>query len=519
MSKAANLAKSVIKHVTPFIDNRFVTTNHLSKFNDESTSSAHPSELDPSHITIFNPYTSQPLAQVVNTSEKELQTAVEAAERGFQEWKQKSGKERRDVLLSIADSISRNVKDLAHLESLQCGKPINDSIWEVQDCVGTFKFYAGLADKMHGKYFNQDTGYIGVTMRKPIGICGIITSFNYPLLLLSWKLAPALAAGNSIIHKPPPFHPLSSLHFASIIKEHLPSGVFNVLPGHSHLGDLIVRHPKIKFISFTGSPFVGKKVATACANELKRCVVECGGKNCVVVDESVKDDEIEKIVDSVVNGAFANSGQNCCGIAKLYLHESIYEEFTARLKARTSLLRLGDPLDSSTEIGPMADKPQYHRVKSMIQKAISSGHQILCPPSTESSLKPNNSETFKEQQSLAINPTIFHDISEAAEIANEEIFGPVLCIMEPFNDLDNVIHKINDLKYGLAGAIFSNSISNIQKFENCVDTGYTWVNCYNLTTQYLPFGGTGRNLSGFGKDLGIESLDEWSYVKSVLRAE
>ncbi|KAF9432174.1 Aldehyde dehydrogenase [Entomortierella beljakovae] len=458
--------------------------------------------ITPTKRPIFNPCSEELIETVNEGSPEDVDLAVSSAQAALKgPWKSYSGRKRRDTLLNIANVIEKNFWELAVLEAA-CGKPINEAKLDIEDVIECFRYFAGHADKIHGDSFPTEGGLKSYTVHKPIGVCGLITSFNYPILLSVWKIAPALACGNTIVLKPAPQTPLSSLMLGDLIAKHtdLPEGVFNVVPGGESVGSAIVGHNGINKVSFTGSGNVGRKVMAGAANSnLKSVTLELGGKSPLIV---FADADLDQVVEDVFGAIFSNMGQNCCAGSRLFLEKGIEGTFMEKLKERIAQVKIGDSLDEAYDFGTMVDRTQFEKVLSVIENAKAEGLSELLVGGK----RYGNKGYF-------IEPTVFHNVDENSALAREEIFGPVLSIMKPFSTIDEVIERANSTPYGLASGVWTR---DLKKADHCVqelETGVTWVNCYNLCSIHLPFGGTKQ--SGFGKDLGAESLKEYMTVKAV----
>ncbi|RIA85492.1 aldehyde dehydrogenase [Glomus cerebriforme] len=485
----SNVLQNLSRIARPFINNKFIipTSSHISK-------------------SLINPSTEESFIQVIEGISSDVDLAVKAATDALHStsWLSLNGADRRNILLKIADGIDKNLEELALIESLNVGKPLKDAKLEVSESAECFRFFAGYADKLTGHTFCVDNKYRLYTIREPIGICGLITSFNYPLLLASWKVAPSLACGNAIILKPAPQTPLTSLMLANIIstETELPSGIFNVIPGDEIIGKSITEHKGIDKCSFTGSEQVGRKVLSASSlSNLKSVTLELGGKNAMIVFSDVN---IDKAVEDVYWATFSNSGQNCCAGSRLFLEENIHDEFLNKLKKRIENTKIGNSLDETIDLGPLIDHTQFQKVQKILNNTINE-------------LKDNNKLLIGGKRfgdvGFFIEPTVFYDLDDSEYISKEEIFGPVLSVLKPFNTIEEVIKRANNTKFGLAAGVWTNNYLKAEKVVREIKVGTTWVNCYNLTPSYLPFGG--RKFSGFGKDLGEESINEFSFIKSV----
>ncbi|KAJ3226289.1 hypothetical protein HDU81_007385 [Chytriomyces hyalinus] len=460
---------------------------------------------------LLNPSTNLALVDSFDASADDVSNAVRSAQNAFLNdaatgWANMSGSLRRDALLELANSMANNRNLFAECEALT-GKPVSDSLLDVDSCVETFKFFAGFADKLHGRSFRSLTNHHSFTVREPLGVCGLITSFNYPLLLASWKIAPALASGNTVVIKPAHQTPLSTLLLASLACEKiLPPGVLNVILGDATAGATLANHPGIQKLSFTGSTRGGTSVARILAGSSDTAVApfprpgtfELGGKNAIIICE---DADLEACVDQVVDAAFSNSGQNCCAASRLLLHASIHDKFIEMLVDRVKVLKVGDAMDSQTRVGPLVDSRAVDNVLEAIEKAKADGFHLACGGG--SVLDPG----------FFVQPTVFTGVSDTSSLALHEIFGPVLAVLNPFESVDEAIKRANATPYGLAAGIFTNSLRHANLAVSKLKAGFVWVNCYNDVPSHMPLGGV--KASGHGKECGYEAIDEFTSVKSV----
>jgi acyl-CoA reductase-like NAD-dependent aldehyde dehydrogenase len=469
------------KQWTPYIHGQFAksTQNHVRKLINPSnkTVSVHVEETSPSQV------------------EEALISAQDASINS--EW-QANPKFRRDRILALAQKLELHEHDMAHIESLQTGKPLSDALYEVNDVIDCLRHFAGYADKVFGQsqqFQNMHT----YTTRAPLGTVSLITSFNYPLLLTGWKLAPALAAGNCAIIKPAPQTPLSSLALADLATDILPAGVLNVLPGGVEVSQTLI--DRTDKTSFTGSTKVGQAIMRRAAGRLLPLTLECGGKNAAIVFE---DADLSTTIEHITMGAFSNAGQNCCAISKVLVHKSIYNAFLDQL-SKTVQSSWKATLDIENEdneyqlYGPLIDENQYNRVQQFLKGRPFMTGEISTKTATNGYFVP---------------PTIYTNVADNALLATEEIFGPVLSILDPFESLDEAIHRLNQSQYGLAAGVFSTNLQKAHQAANRIKAGFVWVNTYNIMPPNMPFGGT--KLSGVGKDLGQSALNEFTFEKSVM---
>ncbi|KAI9260742.1 aldehyde dehydrogenase domain-containing protein [Phascolomyces articulosus] len=440
---------------------------------------------------IINPCTGKPTPNHVITeaTTDHVKEALLSARQAQASWESTSGSERRDALLGLADAIDRHRKSMTDLERIQTGKPLEDAEYEINDTIECIRYFAGYADKLFG-HSMVDNNLHSITLREPYGVVGLVVSFNYPLMLAGWKVAPALAAGNCVVLKPAPQTPLTALALADLATGYLPPGVLSVLPGDANVGRAILEG--VDKGSFTGSTKAGQMIMQQQAERLTPLTLECGGKNPVIV---LKDADIEGAAGYVALGAFSNAGQNCCAVSRVYVDRSIHDQFVE------TVIREMDKID----YGPVIDQHQYDRVQTFIQQRDPAYTSQVVPP------------TLKEQlteDGYFVPAALFTHVPDDAPMATEEIFGPVLSILEPFDDVESAIQRANSLPYGLAGGVFGKDQRQTHHVASKLRTGYVWINTYNLMPPYNPFGG--RKLSGIGKDLGQAALDEFTFVKSVV---
>ncbi|KAF9370376.1 hypothetical protein CPB97_002784 [Podila verticillata] len=477
---------SITRFAGPFINNKFQPT--LAAL--------------PATRKLLNPCTDALIETVHEASPEDVDLAVKSAQSALQgPWKSFSGKRRRNVLLAIASALEQNMIKMTALEAA-CGKPLEEAKYDIDEAIECFRYFAGHADKLRGQNYPTEDGFKSFTVRKPVGVCGLITSFNYPLVLAAWKIAPALACGNAVILKPAPQTPLSSLMLGELIAKYtdLPAGVFSVLPGGESVGSAIVSHRGIHKCSFTGSGNVGRKVmGGAATSNLKPVTLELGGKSPLIV---FADADLDQAVEDVFGAIFSNMGQNCCAGSRLFLEAGIESDFLKKLKARVLKVKIGDSLDGAYDFGAMVDRVQFDRVMAFIESAKKEGKAELLVGGQRHGDK-----------GCFIEPTVFVNVDDEATLAKEEIFGPVLSVMKPFTTMEEVLQRANATPYGLASGVWTRDLGKAEHLVQELETGVTWVNCYNLCSAHLPFGGVKE--SGFGKDLGAEALNEYTTVKAV----
>ncbi len=452
----------------------------------------------------INPSTGEEICQVAEADAADVEQAVQAARDAFEHgpWHKMRASDRGRLLYRLADLIEGNADQLAALESLDNGKPFSVAkAVDVAKTVTCYRYFAGWTDKVHGKTIPIDGDFLCYTRHEPIGVVGQIIPWNFPMLMMAWKLAPALATGNTVVLKPAEQTPLSALRIGELIVEAgFPQGVVSVLPGFGPTaGAAIASHMDVDKVAFTGSNEVGHLIMEAAAkSNLKPVTLELGGKSPNII---FADADLDAAVEGAHLGLFSNQGQSCCAGSRVFVEESVYDEFVERSISRASKRVVGDPFDPKTELGPLVDQTQFDRVMSHIESGRSEGATLACGGSQIGS------------RGYFIQPTIFADVRDDMRIAREEIFGPVMCVI-PFKGLEEVITRANHTKYGLAAAVWTRDIKKALAVSNGVRAGTVWVNCYNVMDTRAPFGGYKQ--SGIGRELGEYGLQQYTQVKAVI---
>lgn len=450
----------------------------------------------------LNPYTGKPWARLADGGPEDVDAAVAAARAAFEgEWGRKSGFERAAVLRDVAAAITANAERLALLEVRDSGKLLREMRGQLNALGNWYLYYAGLADKLEGKTVPAlaPQTYFGYTVREPVGVVGAITPWNSPLLLLTMKLAPLLAAGCTCVAKPSEHSPASTVAFAEVLAEAgLPAGVFNVVTGWDRAtGEALASHRGIDKIAFTGSTATGVKVAQAAMANVNKVTLELGGKSPQVV---FPDADLDAAANGVVAGVFAATGQTCMAGSRLIVHESVKDELIAKVVARAESIKLGDPLEADTEMGPVANVPQYEKVLGFLDGAKAEGATIAC-----------GGEPNTELGGLFVKPTVVL-ADPSRTIVREEVFGPVLAAYT-FTDENEAVALANDTPYGLAGAVWTKDVHRAHRVAGAIRAGTVWINAYRVVTPNMPFGGYG--LSGIGRENGTDAVNEYLENKSV----
>jgi aldehyde dehydrogenase (NAD+) len=438
------------------------------------------------YFTTISPRDEGPLAEVAQAGAEDVDRAVRAARDAFENgWGNASAAERAKYLFRIARILQERSRELAVLESLNGGKPIKESRdVDLPLAAAHFFYYAGWADKLEYAFPNRTP--------KPIGVAGQIIPWNFPLLMLEWKVAPALAAGNTVVLKPAETTPLTALLFCDVLRQaELPAGVVNILTGDGRTGAEIVKHPGTDKIAFTGSTEVGKAIQRELAGTGKKLTLELGGKAANIVFD---DAALDQAVEGIVNGIYFNQGHVCCAGSRLLVQESIYETTVAKLKRRLETLRLGDPLDKNTDIGAINSKMQLEKITELVESGKEEGAEIYQPPCR----LPEKGYWFV--------PTVFTNVAQSYRIAQEEIFGPVLSVLT-FRTPDEAVEKANNTPYGLSAGVWTEKGSRILAMAQRLRAGVVWANTFNRFDPTSPFGGYKE--SGFGREGGLHGLEPY----------
>ncbi|EGQ8045176.1 betaine-aldehyde dehydrogenase [Vibrio parahaemolyticus] len=456
------------------------------------------------HFTTYNPANGEPLANVKQANQSDMEAAIESAKRGFEVWSAMTAIERSRILNKAVAILRERNDELAALEVADTGKPIQEAIAvDITTGADVIEYYAGLAPSLQGEQQSLNENQFFYTRREPLGICAGIGAWNYPIQIAMWKSAPALAAGNAMIFKPSEETPLTALKLAEIYSEAgLPDGVFNVVQGDYRVGQMLTAHPDIAKVSFTGESGTGKVVMGDSAKTLKQVTMELGGKSPLIVFDDAK---LDDAVSAAMVANFYTQGEVCTNGTRVFVHESIYDDFVAQLKSRTEKLVVGDPLDENTQIGALISKEHESKVLSAIESAKGSGATLLTGgyKVTDNGLQNGN----------FVAPTVFIDCDDSMSHVQQEIFGPVMSVLK-FSDEAEVIERANDTDYGLAAGVFTQNLSRAHRVIHKIQAGICWVNAWGDSPAEMPVGGYKQ--SGIGRENGVETLKHYTQTKSVL---
>jgi betaine-aldehyde dehydrogenase len=453
---------------------------------------------------LVNPANGETIATVAEGSAADAELAIIAARRAFDDgpWRSVGAGDRAALLLKVADAIDAQRSEFVRIDTLNNGKPLRECEYDAIDAANCFRYYAGLATKPHGQTFDVPGPSQSFTVREPIGVCGQIVPWNYPLLMAVWKLAPALAAGNVCVLKPAELTPLSALRLAMIFEAlEFPPGVVNIVTGAgATVGQTIAASPLVDKIAFTGGTKTGRSVMQAAVSNLKKVSLELGGKSPNVV---FADADFDTAVDYALFGIYANAGQVCSAGSRLLLERSLHDRFVERLVERAKKIRVGDGFDPNTEMGPIISPVHRERVESYIEVGREEGAELLCGGHRIGGALANGN---------FIEPTIFDRTKPQMRIVQEEIFGPVL-VVQTFEDEADAVRLANDTIYGLAGAVFAQDVAKAHRVIRKLRAGITWINTYHPTYNEAPWGGYKQ--SGFGRELGTYGYDAYTEVKQI----
>lgn len=459
--------------------------------------------IDGATIDVVNPHDGTVITAIAEAREADVDSAVEAAHAAFPGWSSLAASERGRLLLKLADGIEEHAEEFARLESLDTGHPLKDStVLDVPRAAAAFRYFGGIADKVQGDVIPVDAGFLNYVNRAPVGVVGQIVPWNFPLMFCGWKLGPALAAGNCTVMKPSELTPLTSLRLVELMAEvGFPPGVVNMVPGYgATAGQRIAEHPGIGKVSFTGSTATGRRIVEASAGNLKRLQLELGGKGANVV---FGDADLDLAINGAAFAIFHNQGQACIAGSRLILHESIADEFVERFVGLAESIRLGDPMATGTEMGPLTSAMHRDRVLSYVDVARSEGGEILT--GGEAPDDPALSNGYY------VRPTVVR-ADPGARVCQEEVFGPFVTVTT-FSSDDEALSIANSTEYGLGAGLWTRDLARAHSMAHAFRAGMVWVNCYKRAHPGSPFGGVG--VSGYGREMGFEAMHEYTESRSV----
>jgi 5-carboxymethyl-2-hydroxymuconic-semialdehyde dehydrogenase len=456
------------------------------------------------HFETLNPADNQPLAQVADGQPDDVADAVRAARKAFEEgaWSRMNPEARSKKLRKIADLIEKHADEIAELEIADCGVPIKQiKNGTIPRAAYNFNYFADMTYRMSGESYPVGNDFINYSLRRPVGVAGLITPWNVPFMLETWKVAPCLAFGNTCVLKPAEWSPLSANKLAEIVQEaDLPPGVFNVVHGFGETaGAPLVAHPDVKVISFTGETSTGQTIIRNGAATLKRYSMELGGKSPAVI---FADADLDRALDGVIFQLFSLNGERCTAGSRLFVQASIHDEFVTRLAQRVAKIKVGSPMDMATEVGPLIHPEHWHKVRSYMDIAREDGATVLVGGERPSDLPQGN----------YFQPTLITQARNDMRVAQEEIFGPVLTVI-PFRDEAEAVRLANDVRYGLAGYVWTNDLGKGHRVAQAIDSGMTWINSHNVRDLRMPFGGSKH--SGIGREGDHYSFELYTEVKAI----
>jgi len=455
----------------------------------------------------INPATGEEIAQVAHGGREDIALAVAAARRAFENpaWRRMSAVDRSNLLLKLADLIERNAEELAVLECMDNGKPASMTRWvEIEGSIRTFRYYAGWPTKFGGETLpvspRSGAQILNYTTREPVGVAGLIVPWNYPMSMAAWKVAPALAAGCTVVLKPAEQTPLTALRLGELALEAgTPAGVLNVVPGFGDAGAALVEHPDVDKVAFTGSTEVGKLIVRGSTVNLKKVSLELGGKSPQIV---LPDADLEAAAASIASGIFFNQGQTCTAGSRLYAHASIHDKLLQLVANQAAALKIGNGLDPQTTFGPLVSEEQWDRVSSYVDIGRAEGAEVVI----------GGKRPVGQDKGFFFEPTILAGATPSMRVVREEIFGPVLSALS-WSDPDDLVRQANDSEFGLSAGIWTNDVKSAHRLAGAVRAGTVWVNCFNMVDNATPFGGFKQ--SGWGREHGRNAMELYSEIKSV----
>ena len=455
-------------------------------------------------LPVVNPHDGSVITEIAEGRQADIDLAVAAAKAAFPKWKSVAAAERGRLLLKLADALEANSEEFAQLESLNTGHPIKDSRFlDVPRTAACFRYFGGMADKIQGDVMPVEPGFLNYVVREPLGVVGAIVPWNFPLMFCSWKMGPALASGNTIVLKPSELTPLTSLRLAELMREvGFPNGVVNIVPGFGHTaGERLATHSDVAKIAFTGSTTVGRRIVEYSSSNLKRVQLELGGKGANIV---FNDANITAAINGSAFAIFHNQGQACIAGSRLILQEEIAEEFISKFVALATSIKIGNPLDPTTEMGPLTSAMHRDRVLDFVKVAVDEGGEILAGGKSPDDTALRNG--------CYVLPTIVRVRNNESRVCHEEVFGPFVTVTT-FKTEQEALEIANSTEYGLGGGLWTNDISRAHSVASQIRSGMVWINSYKRVSPNSPFGGTGK--SGYGREMGFEAIREYTEAKSI----
>ncbi|MHB1024853.1 MAG: aldehyde dehydrogenase family protein [Desulfobacteria bacterium] len=454
-------------------------------------------------IDVLNPATGDLLTRVAAGDSRDVDAAVAVAREAFVTWGKTTPIERQGIMLEIANRIQKRARDYAEMETMNVGKPIRETAnIDIPLAIDHYRYFAGVLRNIQGLTQSIDPNMLHLTLREPLGVVGHILPWNFPLLLAAWKLAPSLAAGNTVVMKPAEQTPVTLLEFADDLRDILPPGVLNVVTGYGpDAGAPLASHPGIRKVSFTGETTTGRLILQYASENIVPATMELGGKSPHII---FPDANVERAIEGVCLGVFINQGEVCSAGSRLFVHDAIYDSFVPKLVAKVKGIKVGDPMMEDTQLGAIVSREQMEKILSYVEIGKKEGATVLC-----GGTRPSDPALSK---GFFVNPTILGDVRNKMRVAQEEIFGPVVCVIR-WNDYDAMIAEANDTAYGLGSGLWTESLPLAVKTAKALQAGTVWINSYNSLCAGAPFGGYKK--SGFGRECAFETLQYYTQTKSV----
>lgn len=447
-----------------------------------------------------HPGNDQVICEVETAGQPEVDAAVAAAKAAFEVWSNTPAAERGAILRRATAILRECNQALAELETLDTGKPISETgVVDVATGADVVDYFAGVAQSIHGQHVDLPPEAFAMVRREPVGVCAGIGAWNYPIQIAMWKSGPALACGNTMVFKPAEQTPLTALRLAEIYMEAgMPPGVFNVVQGAAETGAMLVNHADVEKVTLTGSVEVGKIVMAEAAKDLKKVTLELGGKSPIIV---FNDANIGNALNAALVGNFYSAGQVCSNGTRVFVHSSIHDEFVERLKERTEAIRVGDPFDPDTQLGPLVTREHYEKVVRYLDTAKQSAARHVC-----------GGDTVDLDNGYYVSPAVFADCADDMPFVRDEVFGPLMSVLS-FDDEDNAVERANRTHFGLSGAVFTGDFARAHRVANRLQAGSVWINDYNITPPEVPFGGYKQ--SGLGRENGLQAIEHYTQVKTI----